>query len=185
TQRSFRDARARESSCTAGRSARQPVRRHRTSGKSATLATKKRMTSQSRSWFWVMGSRCWFQVPVPGSSFHVRSNPEPEPSTQNQEPGTPFLSGPERAATPAGALRVRVIEDESAADETRVVIEDGAVQIQQALLVDKNLRAIGTFKDFIAKAGFALPRKRVTQAGTASALHPDTQTALIDALLGH
>src|SRR6266516_264222 len=69
--------------------------------------------------------------------------------------------------TPASArtLRVRVVEDEALADQGRVVVEDRAVQIQQAFPVDENLRARRTLEHLVAEPRLFFPRKRVAQSG--------------------
>src|SRR5215467_9348877 len=103
----------------------------------------------------------------------------------NVEPGTWTSLSPERAAAAAGGLGVRVVEDESLADEIRVVVQHGTVQKQQAFPVDEDLRTFRTFEDFVAGSRCPLPRERVAQARAPAALHPDAQSALIDALLGH
>src|SRR5580704_5133995 len=100
------------------------------------------------------------------------------------DPGSP-RSGAKRAAAAAGRLRVRVIEHEALADQARVVVEDGAVQVQQALLVDEDLRAVRPFEDLVADAGLLLPGEGVAQARAPAPLDADAQPALVDALLGH
>src|SRR5207253_4595358 len=60
-----------------------------------------------------------------------------------------------------------------------------AVQEQQALLVDEDFRAVGSFEDFVAEPRLFLPRKGVAQARAAAAFDADAQSALADALLGH
>src|ERR1700730_4654502 len=106
--------------------------------------------------------------------------------------GNPFLpailrstSGAKRAAAAAGRFRVRVVEDEPLADQARVVVEDGAVQVQQALLVDEDLRAVRPFEDLVAQAGLLLPGEGVAQTRAPAPLDPDAQPTLVDALLGH
>src|SRR6478672_660597 len=91
----------------------------------------------------------------------------------------------EGAATTAGGLRIGVVEDKPFADQARVVVEHGSVQIEQALLVDENLRAFRPFEDFIAEPRFLLPGEGVAQPRAAAALDPDAQAAILDALLGH
>src|SRR6185295_17168564 len=71
------------------------------------------------------------------------------------------------------------------ADHVRVVVEHGAVEIEQALLVDVDLRAVGPFEDLIAEPGLLLPRERVAQPRAPAALHADAQPTFVDALLGH
>src|SRR5258707_169432 len=85
-------------------------------------------------------------------------------------------SGPEGAATAAGRFRVRVVEHEPFADQVRVVIEHRAVQKQQALLVDKDLRVLRPFKHLVTEARLPLPLERVAQARTAAALDADAQS---------
>src|SRR5262245_40524368 len=94
-------------------------------------------------------------------------------------------SGSERAATAAGGLRVRVVEHEALADQVRVVVENRAVQVQQALLVDVDLRAFRPLEHFVAEARLLVPGERVAQPGTAAALDADAEPTLVDALLGH
>src|SRR5215831_4866027 len=103
----------------------------------------------------------------------------------NVEPGTWTSLSPERAAATAGGLGVRVVEDESLADEIRVVVQHGTVQEQQAFPVDEDLRAFRTLEDLVAGPRCPLPRERVAQARAAAALHADAQPALVDALFGH
>src|SRR5215831_675371 len=103
----------------------------------------------------------------------------------NVEPGTWTSLSPERAAATAGGLGVRVVEDESLADEIRVVVQHGTVQKQQAFPVDEDLRAFRPLEDLVAGPRCPLPRERVAQARAAAALHADAQSALVDALLGH
>src|SRR6476660_7910052 len=76
------------------------------------------------------------------------------------EPGTlePLLR-PERTAAAAGRLRVRVVEDESFADEIRVVVEHGPVQEEQALLVHKELGAFGPLEYLVAGPRDFFPRE--------------------------
>src|ERR1051326_3148007 len=81
-----------------------------------------------------------------------------------------------RASTAARRLRVRVVEHEALGDQIRVVVEDGPVQIDQALLVDEDLRVLGPFEHFVAEARLLLPRKRVAQARAAAALDADAHT---------
>src|SRR2546425_8667011 len=89
------------------------------------------------------------------------------------------------AAAAARRLGVRVVEHEPLADHVRVVVEHRAVEIQQALLVDVDLRAVGSFEDFVAKPRLLLPRERVAQPRASAALHADAQSAVVDAQLGH
>src|SRR5256712_3042695 len=88
-------------------------------------------------------------------------------------------------AAAARRLGVRVVEHEPLADHVRVVVEHRAVEIQQALLVDVDLRAVGPLEDFVAKTRLLLPRERVAQPRAPAALHADAQSPLVDALLGH
>src|SRR5262245_30928452 len=98
-------------------------------------------------------------------------------------PGTSLR--PERAAAAAGGLGVRIVEDEPLADEIRVVVQHGAVQVQQALPVDEDLGAFRTLEDLVARSRDSLPGERVAQARAAATLHADAQSAVVDALLGH
>src|SRR5262245_11049242 len=95
------------------------------------------------------------------------------------------LSCSEGAPTAARGLRVRVVEDESLADQVRVVVEHRAVQKQQALLVHEDLGALGALEHLVAEPGLLLPCERVAQPRTAAALDADAQAAIVDALLGH
>src|SRR5439155_8189044 len=88
-------------------------------------------------------------------------------------------------AAAARRLCVRVVEHESLADHVRVVVEHGPVEIQQALLVDEELRALGSFEDLVAEPWLFLPRERIAQSRAAAAFHADAQSAVVDALLGH
>src|SRR4051812_26797409 len=89
-------------------------------------------------------------------------------------------SGSERAATAAGRLGVRVVEHETLADQVRVVVEHGPVQVQQALSVDEDLRALGTLEHLVAEPRLPFPREGVAQPRAAAALDADTQPALVD-----
>src|SRR5262249_27782057 len=89
------------------------------------------------------------------------------------------------AAAAARRLGVRVVEHEALADQIRVVVEHGAVQIQQALLVDVNLRAVRPLEHLVAETRLLLPREGVAQPRAAPALDSDTQSTVVDALLGH
>src|SRR5262245_52773202 len=94
-------------------------------------------------------------------------------------------SRPEGAAAAARRFRIRVVEHETAADETRVVVEHGPVQEQQALPVDENPGAVRPFEHRVAETRLPLPGEGITQTRAAAALHADTQTALVEALPGH
>src|ERR1035437_10230196 len=105
-------------------------------------------------------------------------------------PGTPASLEPrcsraERAAAAAGAICVRIVEHEPLREHVRVVIEHRAVQKQQALLVDVDLRALRAIEGFVARPRLLVPRERVAQARAAAAFDADTQSALADALLRH
>ena len=76
---------------------------------------------------------------------------------------------PRHSTAPARRLRVGVVEDETTADQAAVVIEHRAVQVQQAFLVDEDLRAVRPFEYLVAEPRFALPGKRVAQARTSAA----------------
>src|SRR5262245_14017230 len=91
-------------------------------------------------------------------------------------------SGSERAATAAGGLGVRVVEHEPLADQIRVVVEHRPVQIEQALLVDVDLRALGTLEHLVAQARLLVPGERVAQSGTAATFDAHAKPALVDAL---
>src|SRR5712672_1611695 len=93
--------------------------------------------------------------------------------------------GSERATAPASSLRVRVVEDEPFAEQARVVLEDGPVQVQEALLVDEDLRAVRPLEHLVARPRLLFPREGVTQARAAAAFDPDAESALGDALLRH
>src|SRR5262245_21826491 len=99
--------------------------------------------------------------------------------------GAERWSGAERTPAAARGLRVRVVEDEPFADQARVVVEHGAVQIQQALLVDVQLRAFRSLEHFVAEARLLLPREGVAEARATAALYSHAQTSVVDALLGH
>src|SRR5262245_13656161 len=88
-------------------------------------------------------------------------------------------------AAAARRLRVRVVEHEPLADQIRVVVEHGAVEIQQALPVHVDLRAVRPLEHFVAETRLLLPREGVAQPGAAAALDADAQSAFVDALLGH
>src|SRR5262245_55729198 len=89
------------------------------------------------------------------------------------------------AAAAARRLGVRVVEHEPVADQVGVVVEHRAVEIQEALLVDIDLRAVGALEDLITQSRLLLPRERVAQPRASAALHADAQSSLVDALLGH
>src|SRR5258708_31963566 len=91
----------------------------------------------------------------------------------------------ERAAAAAGRFGVRVVEDEPFADQVRVVVEHGAVQKEQALFVDVNLRAGRPLELFISQPRLPLPGKRIAQPGAPATFDADAQSTLVDALLGH
>src|SRR5437763_16474742 len=91
----------------------------------------------------------------------------------------------EGTAAAAGRLRVRVVEDETLRQERRVVVERRAVEEEQTLLIDEDLRAVGPFEDLVPEPRRGVPPECVAEAGAAAPLHADTKTALADALLGH
>src|SRR5216684_3056074 len=93
--------------------------------------------------------------------------------------------GAKRAAAAAVRLRIRVVEDEAFADQAHVVIKDGAVQVQQALLVDVDLGPRRPFEDFITETRVLLPRKGIAQARAPAAFDANAQPAVVNALLGH
>src|SRR5262249_5316929 len=94
-------------------------------------------------------------------------------------------SGSEGTAAAAGRLGVRVVEHEPLADHVRVVVEHRAVEVEQALPVDEDLRAPGTFEHLITQARLPLPCEGIAQPRAAPALDADAQPTLVDALLGH
>src|SRR6187549_3427744 len=96
----------------------------------------------------------------------------------------PGASRAEGAAATAGLLRVRVVEHEALGQKRGVVVECRALQKQIALLVDEDLGAVA-LEDLVTHPGFLLPGERVAQARATAALHADTKTAVVDALLGH
>jgi hypothetical protein len=77
------------------------------------------------------------------------------------------------------------MEDESLSQQRGVIVERGAVEKQQALLIDENLRALGPLEYLVAEPRLLVPRERIAETGAASTLDADTQTALADALLRH
>src|SRR5439155_22038322 len=82
-------------------------------------------------------------------------------------------------------FRVRVVENESLAHEIGVVVENRTVQVQQALLVDKQLGPIRSLEHFVAETGLLLPGKGVAQARAPTAFDAYAQPTVVDALLGH
>src|SRR4051794_4787980 len=83
---------------------------------------------------------------------------------------------------PARRLRVRVIEDEAAADQRRVVVERGSLNELIALGIDKHLRAVGPLEHVIAFARCRFPGKGVAQTGAATGFDPDAKTAAWNAI---
>src|SRR5436190_5325001 len=75
-----------------------------------------------------------------------------------------------RASTAARRLRVRVVEHEALGDQIRVVVEDRAVQKQQALPVDVDPGVLRALEHFVAEAGLLFPGEGVAQARPAAAL---------------
>src|SRR5262249_17116513 len=90
-----------------------------------------------------------------------------------------------RASTATRRLRVRVVEHEALGDQIRVEVEDRAVQIEQALLVDEDPRILRPFEHFVAEARLLLPREGVAEARAPAALDADAESALVEALPGH
>src|SRR5438128_10901623 len=76
---------------------------------------------------------------------------------------TSYFSSPEGAAAAAGRLGVRIVEHEPFADHVRVVVEHRAVQVQETLLIDENLRALRPLEDCVAQPRLFLSRERVAQ----------------------
>src|SRR5262249_13626003 len=88
--------------------------------------------------------------------------------------------------TPARRFRIRVVEDEPAADEGGVVIERRSLNELIALRVDKHLRAFSALEDVIAVSRRGLPRERVAQTRAAARLDSDAQTTVGQAVFcGH
>ena len=81
-------------------------------------------------------------------------------------------------------FRIRVVEDEPAADERRVVVECGALNELITLRVDEHLRALGTFENVVAFARRSLPRERVAQTGTSAGFDADAKPAVRDTVPG-
>src|SRR3712207_3333295 len=89
----------------------------------------------------------------------------------------------ERRAAAARGLGVRVVEDESLADEARVVVERRAVQKPVAARVDIHLGAVGSLEDVVAVARSGFPGERIAESGTSARLDADTESTLGDAVL--
>ena len=70
-----------------------------------------------------------------------------EAATENEAPAS------------ARALRVRVVEDEAAADQARVVVERGAVDEPVALRIDEDFRAVRRPRTRGRRRGASLPRR--------------------------
>src|SRR5262245_45331841 len=95
-------------------------------------------------------------------------------------------SDAERDAAAARALRVRVVENEPLAQETGVVVEDGAVDEGQALGINGNLRTVGALVDEVGVLAGDFPSEDVFEAGTAAGLDPYTKAGLpLSPLVNH
>src|SRR5579872_2740720 len=90
----------------------------------------------------------------------------------------------ERRSAAAAALGVRVVEDETLADEARVVIERRPVEVREALRIHVDARALGAVEHVIAVTRARFPGERIAEPGTAAGLDPDPETAARDALFG-
>lgn len=91
----------------------------------------------------------------------------------------------EGAAAATTARRLRILEDESLADESFLEVECRIREIEKALGVHEDARAV-LFDDFVAVARLCFEAHGVRKARTAAALHADTQSAGVrgDAFLG-
>src|SRR5258706_568166 len=82
----------------------------------------------------------------------------------------------EGTAAAAGRLRIRVVEHEALRKKCGVVVQRRAVEEQQALPVDEDLRAVRPLEDLVAQPRLAVPRERVAETGAPTALHAHTKT---------
>ena len=73
---------------------------------------------------------------------------------------------------------MRILEDESLAQQARVVIERRAVEQPKAARIDEDFRAVRTDVDLIGRPGIRIPRKRVFEARASAGLDADAQRAL-------
>src|SRR5947207_7340637 len=114
------------------------------------------------------------------------SNPPLEPPTRAKQGEGPHKSLPaagrsrllrrERAAAAAIPRRVGVPKDKSLAHQRLFVLERRAIQVQKALGVHENARAV-LLEDFVAVARLRIQAHRIGQSGAAAALHAHTQPA--------
>ena len=90
----------------------------------------------------------------------------------------------EGAAAAAVSRGVGILEDEALAHQRLFVFERRAVQIQKALGIDEDARAM-FLENFVAVAGLGVEAHGVGKTGAAAALHADAQAALFgrDAVL--
>src|SRR5207237_8880800 len=82
----------------------------------------------------------------------------------------------ERHTAAAGALRVRVVEDEPLTEQARVVVEDSAFEQPEALGIDEHLRAHRALTDDVRVLGRLLPAEDVLEPRAAARLHADPET---------
>src|SRR5688572_5104026 len=93
-------------------------------------------------------------------------------------------SGPERTTAPARLLGVGVVEDEPLGQQLGVVVENGALQEQVALLVHVDLGAV-VLEDLVAQPRLTLPREGVAEPRASTPLHANAEPPFADALFGH
>src|SRR4029079_467292 len=76
------------------------------------------------------------------------------------------------------------VEDETLREQRGVVVENRPVQKEKALAVDEDLRAVA-LDHLVAEPRFLFPGKGVAESRAPAALDAHSQTAFVDALLGH
>src|SRR5215472_9973267 len=106
-----------------------------------------------------------------GKEKNAVKTPEREPFLNSKSP-----SHGKRATAPATARSLRILKYEAAAHQVFLIIERGLVQVQEALRVDENARAV-FLDDLVAVARLRLELHRVGQPRAAAALHTDAQAA--------
>src|SRR5512141_1384307 len=98
----------------------------------------------------------------------------------------PHSSGGERSSAAAGLRCLRVYENKSLLHQRFLIIQNHAMQVDERLRIDKHANVI-ELKNTIALAWLGIKPDVIAQAGTSSALYPETQPALFgrDAFFGH
>ena len=82
----------------------------------------------------------------------------------------------ERTAAAATAGRLRILEDEPSPHQVFLIIERGFVEVEKALGVHKQPRAV-FLDDFVAVPRLRFETHRVRQARTATPLHANAQAS--------